>query len=139
MRDADTIPTGVEERARVRAAIRRTKGQPLFSVMLFYEAFLEGAALAANQCHAGYGDEYGNHRCKEIDARDAEIDRLRAENARLIEALNDIAAWDFKDANEHLARTGSYVMFEERNSVEVARAALSNEEGEHIKRDEAPL
>lgn len=27
----------------------------------------ETAALAADQCHDGYGDEYGNHRCKEID------------------------------------------------------------------------
>jgi hypothetical protein len=28
----------------------------------------ENFALAANQCHAGYGDEYGNHRCRDQDA-----------------------------------------------------------------------
>lgn len=34
----------------------------------------ELAALAASQCHGGYGDEYGNHRCFYQD----EIDRLRS-------------------------------------------------------------
>lgn len=28
----------------------------------------ETFALAADQCHAGYGDDFGNHRCKEVDA-----------------------------------------------------------------------
>lgn len=28
----------------------------------------ENFALAANQCHAGYGDDYGNHRCEKIDS-----------------------------------------------------------------------
>jgi len=38
-------------------------------------------ALAANQCRAGYGDDYGNHRCKHIEdleaARDAVEEKLR--------------------------------------------------------------
>ena len=28
----------------------------------------ENFALAANQCHAGYSDEFGNHRCRYQDA-----------------------------------------------------------------------
>jgi chromosome segregation ATPase len=28
----------------------------------------ENFALAANQCHAGYSDEGGSHRCREVDA-----------------------------------------------------------------------
>lgn len=39
----------------------------------------EAEALAANQCHDGYGDEYGNHRCREIDALRNENAQLRAE------------------------------------------------------------
>ena len=39
----------------------------------------ENFALAANQCHAGYGDDYGNHRCREIDAlRETRCPRRRA-------------------------------------------------------------
>jgi len=33
----------------------------------------ENFALAADQCHSGYGDEWGNHRCKYQD----ELARLR--------------------------------------------------------------
>ena len=33
--------------------------------------------LAANQCHAGYGGEYGHHRCAEIDRITAERDEAR--------------------------------------------------------------
>jgi hypothetical protein len=33
--------------------------------------------LAANQCHAGYGGEYGHHRCAEIDRLTAERDEAR--------------------------------------------------------------
>jgi hypothetical protein len=39
----------------------------------------EGAALAANQCHDGYGDEWGNHQCKIVDDWKA-----RAENTDAI-------------------------------------------------------
>lgn len=39
----------------------------------------EAFSLAANQCHAGYGGEYGHHRCREIDRLFAEHDALRAE------------------------------------------------------------
>ena len=34
----------------------------------------ENAQLAADQCHSGYGDPYGNHRCKYQD----EIEELEA-------------------------------------------------------------
>ncbi len=39
----------------------------------------ENAALAANQCHAGYAGEYGHHRCSEIDRLIKERDELRRE------------------------------------------------------------
>lgn len=39
----------------------------------------ENFALAANQCHAGYGDEWGNHRCEKIDAlKDALLGLIEA-------------------------------------------------------------
>jgi hypothetical protein len=37
----------------------------------------EGFQLAANQCHAGYGGEYGHHRCAEIDRLTKERDEAR--------------------------------------------------------------
>jgi hypothetical protein len=50
----------------------------------------EGAALAANQCHDGYGDEYGNHRCREVDAWKARAERAEAaiERARACIEIN---------------------------------------------------
>lgn len=38
--------------------------------------------LAANQCHAGYGGEYGHHRCAEIDRLTKERDEARRELCR---------------------------------------------------------
>lgn len=39
----------------------------------------ENFALAANQCHAGYGDDYGNHRCEKIDGlKDALLGLIEA-------------------------------------------------------------
>lgn len=36
-------------------------------------------ALAANQCHASYGDDYGNHRCEKIDGlKDALLGLIEA-------------------------------------------------------------
>jgi hypothetical protein len=46
------------------------------------DAERENSALAADQCHDGYGDERGNHRCKEIDLRDAKLVALRAQLAQ---------------------------------------------------------
>lgn len=39
----------------------------------------ENFHLAANQCHAGYGGEYGHHRCAEIDRLTKERDEARWE------------------------------------------------------------
>jgi hypothetical protein len=50
----------------------------------------ENFALAADQCHAGYGDEGGNHRCKEVDAAIARA------AGRVEQARKDA---DFIDAN----------------------------------------
>jgi hypothetical protein len=48
-----------------------------------------------------------------------EVERLQA-------ALKRIACLGDSGANERLARTGSYSMFDEPGSVEIAREALGN-------------
>jgi hypothetical protein len=52
---------------------------------------------------------------------------VRAVNSHavLVEALREIAAFDDRGANEHLAKTGSYGAFDEPGAVETARAALA--------------
>ena len=42
----------------------------------------ENFALAADQCHAGYGDDWGNHCCKEQDELRAQITALEAGKTR---------------------------------------------------------
>lgn len=49
---------------------------------------------------------------------------LEAENARLREALDRIAAWDDTGAGELLTACGSYSAFDEPGSVEIARKVL---------------
>src|SRR5574337_159683 len=41
-------------------------------------------ALAADGCHAGYSDEYGNHRCREVDAAIARAEALEKERDELL-------------------------------------------------------
>lgn len=43
----------------------------------------------------------------------------------LLAALMKIAAWDDRQGNDTLARTGSYEMFDEPGSVKIAREALA--------------
>jgi len=43
----------------------------------------------------------------------------------LVAALERIAAFDDEDASAHLEKTGSYSLFDEPGSVEIARAALA--------------
>jgi hypothetical protein len=51
-----------------------------------YETVCSAAtSMAANQCHDGYGDEWGNHRCRVQDALQARVKVLE-------EALREIAA-----------------------------------------------
>lgn len=76
-----------------------------------------------------------------------EADRImtgsRGSNSRPLDAqamdiIEDIACLDDEEANEHLRATGSYVMFEERHSVEKARRLLSHlTENPAYSRDEA--
>ena len=49
---------------------------------------------------------------------------LQAENARMREALEKIASLDDEGANAYLKNHGSYAMFDEPGSVEIARSAL---------------
>ncbi|MCP4410747.1 MAG: hypothetical protein GY807_24005 [Gammaproteobacteria bacterium] len=64
------------------------------------------------------GDPFDNYGA-DIKAKAAadELERLRA-------ALNYIAAWDDRGANERLKITGSYAEFDEPNAVATARDAL---------------
>jgi hypothetical protein len=53
------------------------------------------------------------------------VDQIRDERVEaLIAALTKIAAFDDRSASEHLAKNGSYAMFDEPHSVEIARKAL---------------
>jgi hypothetical protein len=60
------------------------------------EAEAECSMLAADQCHAGYGDERGNHRCREVDESRAK-------------ALEEAAQWHEAqaqlDEDSHIATT----------------------------------
>ena len=56
----------------------------------------ENSVFAANQCHAGYGDERGNHRCRYQD----EVKRLEKEKRALCREIRDIfegEGWDGAD------------------------------------------
>lgn len=67
----------------------------------------EGSALAANQCHDGYGDAHGHHQCKLVDyansnmrkwqelaeERQAERDALRSQVAALREFQPELEEW----------------------------------------------
>jgi hypothetical protein len=56
------------------------------------EAVMDDAAhLAANQCHDGYGDDWGNHRCRVVDTLTAERDALR-ERVAALERVAEAAA-----------------------------------------------
>lgn len=73
-------------------------------------------ALAANQCHGGYGDERGHHRCKYQDERDAAIaqdheaivaDRIIERALGRTEALDGLIAWlDANGAANTVCRLG---------------------------------
>jgi len=54
-------------------------------------------ALAANQCHDGYCDDYGNHRCREVDALRAQLQTALkvVEVSRALITRNDF--WDNVD------------------------------------------
>lgn len=67
------------------------------------------------------------HLVTESDMAQYHQDRraLLDDNKRLREALVQIAAYDDTRANGRLALTGSYGMFDEPASVEIARAALN--------------
>jgi len=50
---------------------------------------MECFSLAANQCHAGYSDDRGNHRCCVVDAEKAKVERLREERDALRSAARE--------------------------------------------------
>jgi hypothetical protein len=58
----------------------------------------------------------------------SDFDRLRAENARLREALTAIASFDEVTAKKAFATYGSIALFDESNGVRIARRALAAQE-----------
>lgn len=55
----------------------------------------ENFALAANQCHAGYGDDYGNHRCDKIDAPTPQYSSETNPLRQLAEELREFTAMKY--------------------------------------------
>jgi hypothetical protein len=67
--------------------------------------------LAADTCHAGYGDEYGHHRCREVDEANARATRAERERDTLSRVMEDTArelgcASDNEVILESIARLG---------------------------------
>jgi hypothetical protein len=62
----------------------------------------ENAALAADQCHDGYSDEHGNHRCRLHDAGRKAVLAWSQERGQALEEINvlkaDLAASDARKA-----------------------------------------
>ena len=54
-----------------------------------------------------------------------EIAKMEREYRTLLAALDDIAAWNDKCANQRLVETGSFGAFDEPAAVKTAREALS--------------
>lgn len=54
--------------------------------------------LAADTCHAGYGDEHGHHRCREVDDANARAARAEQERdealERAVEAIRHAPSLD---------------------------------------------
>lgn len=67
------------------------------------------------------------HDARSLAAADR-LETLAEDNARLLEALEEIAAFTDTGANERLEKTGSYSSFDEPSAVETARAALKGGE-----------
>lgn len=74
---------------------------------------------------------YGRSLTEEENAANFRLVRdapaMLAENRRLREALEKIAAFDDQFASARLERTGSYSLFDEPGSVAAARAALQGD------------
>jgi hypothetical protein len=74
----------MSERFRLWQELENAKYQNNLLAQKCRELEQEAFALAANQCHAGYGGEYGHHRCKEIDRLTQERDEARREVCQMV-------------------------------------------------------
>jgi hypothetical protein len=97
MSSGPTTKTDADMSRAIRARERRTDENAVLRARVA-ELETENFALAANQCHDGYGDEWGNHCCHAIDKAVSECEflakeyeALRAQNAELVAALEEIA------------------------------------------------
>jgi hypothetical protein len=71
--------SAMSERFRLTELLETAKYQNDLLAQKCRELEKENFHLAANQCHAGYGGEYGHHRCAEIDRLIKERDEARRE------------------------------------------------------------
>jgi hypothetical protein len=71
--------SAMSERFRLTELLETAKYQNDLLAQKCRELEKENFHLAANQCHAGYGGEYGHHRCAEIDRLTKERDEARKE------------------------------------------------------------
>lgn len=59
----------------------------------------ENSALASNQCHDGYGDDYGNHRCRVVDEMSAALEKIATDSYGVSgKILNDYKEEFIKEA-----------------------------------------
>lgn len=71
----------------------------------------ENFALAADQCHDGYGDERGNHQCRHVDA-ERQLVKIATDRARAAEAERDA----LRRERDSLAVTVEYYEEQARSS-----------------------
>jgi len=69
--------SAMSERFRLTELLETAKYQNDLLAQKCRELEKENFHLSANQCHAGYGGEYGHHRCAEIDRLTKERDEAR--------------------------------------------------------------
>ena len=84
-------------------------------------------ALAADQCHAGYGDEWGNHRCKYQD----EIAAIKSREDALREALERTTTIldAFGNLPDEQMSPEAWIHYEAEDAITAARAALRADQG----------
>lgn len=75
--------------------------------------------LAADTCHAGYGDEYGHHRCREVDAAEARAETAERDRDEAISLRHFVLShWDNQDMNHKDFRVNAYEIAAARAVIE---------------------
>ena len=89
--------------------------------------------LAADTCHAGYGDEHGHHRCREVDQANARALRAEQERDEAYERAVSVALAHISEPG--LSDNPAYIRFEPSNmmarkiAAAIRRLAVTEKEG----------